>query len=263
MNQALNADDPAHHRIPDTTEMVAQCLLLYSMSGDESDLEDVVNDDYSMGCIAIALKSGSTRYAGEVIQKIEVFNDENTKLPIHMTASMVLGKVVDDLTVRGQTESMTTSILVVFCLVVIILRSFVGGFLAILPLLLCLLCNFSIMGWGGIALQTGTAIIASVALGIGIDYAIHFLNITTIKAREGMPMEQTIEEAAGTAGRAIVYNASAVGVGFFVLVFSSFIWNIYFGAFITLTMVTASVATMTFLPCLICSFRPKFLHRRR
>lgn len=263
MNQALNADDPAFYRVPDTKEMVAQCMLLYTMSGDESDLEDMVNDDYSMGNISIALKSGSTRYAGKVIEQIEAFNQEKTGLPIHMTASMVLGKVVDDLTVKGQTESMIVSILVVFCLVVLILRSFVGGFLAILPLLLCLLCNFGIMGWGGIALQTGTAIIASVALGIGIDYAIHFLNISIIRAREGMPLERALEDAAGTAGRAIVYNATAVGLGFFVLVLSSFIWNIYFGAFITLTMITTSVATLTFLPCLICTFRPKFLARTR
>ncbi len=263
MNQALHADDPAQHRVPDTREMVAQCLLLYTMSGDESDLEEMINHDYSMGTIVIMLKSGSTRYADELVEKIKAFNEEKTRLPIHMTASMVIGKVVDDLTVTGQTESMFTSIGVVFFLVVLILQSFVGGFLAILPLLLCLLCNFGIMGWTGVPLQTGTAIIASVALGIGIDYAIHFLNITIIKARQGMDVQEALQEAGGTAGRAIAYNATAVGFGFSVLVFSSFIWNVYFGAFITLTMVTASFATITYLPCLICTFLPKFLHRRR
>ena len=44
---------------------------------------------------------------------------------------------------------------------------------------------------------------------------------------------------------------------------SSFLWNVYFGAFITLTMLTASLATLTLLPCLVSSFRPAFLLRKQ
>ena len=263
MNQALHEGDPLFHQVPDTRGMVAQCLLLYSMSGDPSDLEEVINDDYSLGCISVALKTGSTRYAGELAEKIKTYNQENTGLDIHMTASMVLGKVVDDLTIQGQIESIAASTVVVFALVALILRSFAGGGLGILPLLLCIVINFGILGWSGIALQLGTAIIASVALGIGIDYAIHFLNVARVKVQEGLDLQQALEETAGTAGRAIVYNAAAVGIGFLVLVFSAFKGDIYFGAFITLTMFTASLATLTLLPCLICSFRPRFLLRKR
>jgi predicted RND superfamily exporter protein len=184
MNQALHADRPEFLRIPDTREMVAQCLLLYSMSGDESDLEEAINDDYSMGCIAVSLRTGSTRYAGKMIQKIEEYNEEHTQLPIGMTAAMVIGKVTDELTIQGQIESIITSTIVVFSLVALILRSFVGGIFAILPLLLCIIINFGILGWGGIPLQTGTAIVESIALGFGIDYAINFLNLSWILARE-------------------------------------------------------------------------------
>jgi len=261
MNQALNDGDPDHHRVPDTREMIAQCLLLYSMSGDESDLEEVVNDDYSIGCIAVNLKSGSTRYAGELVRRIEDFNEENTRLPIRMTASMVLGKIVDDLTIRGQIESMIVSTLVVFALVALILRSLTAGLLGILPLLLCILINFGVLGWLGIALMMGTATIASVALGIGIDYAIHFLNMAKIRVGGAESVEQALEDTAGTAGRAIVYNAAAVGFGFLVMIFSLFKGDIYFGALITLTMFTASLATLTLLPCLICTFRPKFFFK--
>ena len=69
------------------------------------------------------------------------------------------------------------------------------------------------------------------------------------------------EATASTAGRAIIYNAAAVGLGFLTLVLCSFIPQIYFGAFITLTMITASMATLTLLPCLIYSFRPGFLEK--
>ena len=261
MNQALHGDDPGFYRIPDTRELIAQCLLLYSMSGDESDLEDAINDDYSQGCISVFLRSGSTRYARTMIDKIDAYNDGNTRLSIHMTASMVIGKIVDDLTIRGQIESIIVSSIVVFCLVALILRSFIGGLFGILPLMLCIFINFGILGWGGIALQTGTALIGSVALGIGIDYAIHFLNMSRIKGKEEDGVLRALEATAATAGRAIVYNAAAVGLGFLVLAFSSFIPEIYFGAFITLTMITASLATLTLLPCLIYSFRPRFLQK--
>jgi predicted RND superfamily exporter protein len=261
MNQALHGDDPGFYRVPDTRELVAQSLLLYSMSGDESDLEDVINDDYSQGCISVFLKSGSTRYAGKLIQNVETYNDENTRLSIHMTAAAVIGKLIDDMTIQGQIESIITSTIVVFCLVTLILRSFIGGLFGILPLMLCVFINFGILGLAGIPLQTGTALIGSVALGIGIDYAIHFLNMARIKGKEEEGIRRALEATASTAGRAILYNATAVGLGFLALVLCSFIPQIYFGAFITLTMITASVATLTLLPCLIYSFRPRFLEK--
>ncbi len=263
MNQALHADETEYFRIPDTRELVAQCLLLYSMSGDESDLEEAINDEYSMACIAVSLRTGSTRYAGWMIQQIEEFNREHTKLPIGMTAAMVIGKVTDELTIRGQIESIFASTIVVFTLVALILRSFVGGIFAILPLVVCIIINFGILGWWGIPLQTGTAIVASIALGIGIDYAIHYLNMSRIKAREEEGIASAQEATSATAGRAIVYNANAVGLGFLVMAFSSFIGVIQFGMFITLTMLTASMATLTLLPCLIYTFRPKFVLDRK
>lgn len=259
MNQALNEESPEAYRIPDTREMIAQCLLLYSMSGDESDLEDVVDPQHRRACISLRLKTGSTRHAAWIMKEIERYNRDVTKLPMHMTASMVLGKVVDDLTIRGQVESILTSVPVVFVLVSWVFRSFVGGLFAVLPLLLCMVLNFGILGWAGIPLQVGTALIASVALGIGIDYAIHYLNIIRLHAPGATDLGASLRESARTAGRAILYNAAAVGFGFLVLVFSSFIADIYFGAFISLTMFTASLATLTLLPCLIQTFRPRFL----
>jgi predicted RND superfamily exporter protein len=261
MNQALHGDDPAFYRVPETRELVAQCLLLYSMSGDPSDLEDVINDEYSLACISVFLKTGSTRNAGAMIRNIETYNQENLRLPIRMTAAMVIGKVIDDLTIRGQIESIVTSTIVCFGLVALILRSFVGGVFGILPLILCILINFGLLGWAGIPLQTGTALIGSVAMGIGIDYAIHLLNMARIKGKEEEGIRKAMEATASTAGTAIVYNALAVGLGFLVMVLGSFIPGVYFGAFITLTMITASVATLTLLPCLICSFRPRFLQK--
>jgi predicted RND superfamily exporter protein len=212
-----------------------------------------------MACISVSLKTGSTRYAAEMIQQIEAFNEAHTRLPIGMTAAMVIGKVTDELTIKGQIESIVTSTIVVFTLVALILRSFVGGLFAILPLVICIIINFGILGWWGIPLQTGTAIVASIALGIGIDYAIHFLNMSRIKAREEEGIASAQEATGATAGRAIVYNANAVGLGFLVMAFSSFIGVIQFGLFITLTMLTASMATLTLLPCLIYTFRPKFV----
>ncbi len=104
---------------------------------------------------------------------------------------------------------------------------------------------------------------ASIALGIGIDYAIHFLNMSRIQAREEEGIEKAQEATGATAGRAILYNAAAVGLGFLVMAFSSFIGVIQFGIFITLTMLTASMATLTLLPCLIYTFRPRFLQKRQ
>jgi predicted RND superfamily exporter protein len=63
----------------------------------------------------------------------------------------------------------------VLVIVALSYRSFVAGIIAAVPLSIAILCNFAVMGFLGIKLNIGTALIASLAVGIGIDYTIHFI----------------------------------------------------------------------------------------
>jgi len=53
--------------------------------------------------------------------------------------------------------------------------------------------------------------------------------MSRIKGKEEGGIRRALEATASTAGRAIIYNATAVGLGFLALVLCSFIPQIYFG----------------------------------
>jgi predicted RND superfamily exporter protein len=62
----------------------------------------------------------------------------------------------------------------VFIIIAISNRSLAAGIIGGIPIVIAILCNFAVMGFMGIKLNIGTAITASLIVGIGIDYTIHF-----------------------------------------------------------------------------------------
>jgi hypothetical protein len=172
-----------------------------------------------------------------------------------------MGLAVNELIVSGQIRSLILSTPTVFIIAALILNSFVGGILAIIPLSISLFLNFGIIGLSGISLDANVAINSSIAIGIGVDYSIHLLHGVKHGFITKGP-ENAVSEGISITGNAIVFNAASVAFGFLVMVFSSFTGFIKLGSFTALTMFTASAGTLILLPVLINTVKPKFLNSR-
>jgi uncharacterized protein len=107
------------------------------------------------------------------------------------------------------------------------------------------------MGLTGIPLNIATVLVASVALGIGIDYSIHiishFKHIYKITGNARVAIEETIL----ISGKAIIINVVSVSAGFLVLLFSDMVPLQYFGFLIALSMVGSSLGALTLLPVIL------------
>ena len=75
--------------------------------------------------------------------------------------------------------------------------------------------------------------------------------MSRIKGKEEDGVLRALEATAATAGRAIVYNAAAVGLGFLVLAFSGFEINSDMGLMTALTIILALLLDFLFLPILL------------
>ena len=117
--------------------------------------------------------------------------------------------------------------------------------------------NFAVMGFTGITLNVATALIASLAVGVGIDYTIHFIEAFK---REYPGGGDYLYRTFATSGKAILINAVSVGAGFCVLVFSQFRILAQFGALIALSMAVSAVVSLTVIPVLITLVKPKFIY---
>jgi hypothetical protein len=130
-----------------------------------------------------------------------------------------------------------------------------------IPLSLAILINFGIMGFAGINLDMVTSLISSIAIGIGVDYTIHFMNNYHHERLLSDDLQRVTFNTYMVSGKAILVNALSVALGFFVLCFSEFVVLRYIGLLVAVVMVTSSLTAMTVLPVLLNLIKPKFISR--
>jgi predicted RND superfamily exporter protein len=163
--------------------------------------------------------------------------------------------------VESQLISVFISILVVFLIVAVSNRSAIAGLAGSLPLSISILINFAVMGFTGIKLNLGTAMVASLTIGIGIDYTIHFIEAYKREYRAAAGQGDFLRKAFATSGKAILINAVSVGLGFAVLSLSRFTMLGELGRLIALTMATSALVSLTVVPVLLTLIKPKFIYR--
>lgn len=165
------------------------------------------------------------------------------------------------LVVQSQLASVASSLLMVFLILAVYYRSVVAGLIGLTPLATSILINFGVMGAFGIKLNIGTAMVASIAVGVGIDYTIHYMAAFHHEYLAGRRDAELLRRTFLTSGKAIIFNAAAVGAGFAVLTLSRFNMLAYLGALIALTMATSAIVSLTILPVLLQLLNPAFIKR--
>jgi predicted RND superfamily exporter protein len=125
------------------------------------------------------------------------------------------------------------------------------GLIGSVPIVITALISFGIMGFLGIPLNTTTALLSSIAIGIGIDYAVHFLEQFRHNASTTDDKLVAAQITMAHSGKAIIFNAIVVIAGFLVLLFSVFPPNRELGALVSLNMFTSFVGTLTIMLVLL------------
>lgn len=266
MNQAMHDGDPAYYIIPESKDLVAQYLLLFSFSGGSGELDSFVNFDCKSGQILLQMKSQSGYLAQDVVNLVHDYQKHDLDTPkvtnIFTTGLSMLAKEFNRLVVESQIRSFTVSFVLVIFIVSVMFRSFKLGCYSVVPLVVPIVLNFGIMGLAGIKLNAATAVIASLAIGIGIDYSIHFLSRYRHEIQMHDSVDKAIETSLNTSGRAILYNALAVAAGFLVLVPSNFVIISQLGILVALVMITTSLASITLLPAMLKMFPPRLTQKK-
>ncbi|GBD86199.1 putative membrane protein YdgH [bacterium BMS3Abin03] len=170
----------------------------------------------------------------------------------------VLSQMEAELT-PTQTESLLITLIFVVIILSLLFRSSLVGALAVIPIILTILINFSVMGFGNIGLDSFTSMIASIAIGLGIDYAIHFTSRFKKEIKEEGDTLKALQNTLGTTGISILTNAFSVGLGFIVLLAAGGQHIRRFGGLTSLTMIVSAFLTLTLLPSLFILIKPKFL----
>ncbi|MCP4672199.1 MAG: MMPL family transporter [Desulfobacula sp.] len=250
MNESFHNEEKDFYRIPENRQLISQYLLLY----DSGDIEDFVNESYNQARISARLSIHSSSVQRSLINKtrdyIKKINDSND-LKIRVTGKAVQDVTIIDSLVKGQVSSLFLATCIIGLCMFIIFKSWALGMISFIPNLFPLLINFGIMGFSGIALNTATALISAVALGIVVDDTIHFITEYRAQRSQGKSKEACLEKVITTKGRAIISTSLILSGGFAVLVLSSFVPTIQFGFLSALIMLTAVIGDLILLPAIL------------
>jgi predicted RND superfamily exporter protein len=252
LNNAMGEGD----QIPDSRDKIEQ--LWFFIDGNEM-LQQLVNDDLDKGLIISKFISPENSAKIAFTKYMETFIRENSteECQIQITGMPFVDVTMDSSLLRSQLGSLSLAIVFMLIIVSLILRSISNGLFAIVPIISTIIVLFGFMGATGIPLNIATVLVASAALGIGIDYSIHIISHFDHSYKNGENIKQAIESTLANSGKAIVINVVSVSAGFLVLLFSEMVPLRYFGLLIALSMVGSSLGALTLLPATLILFKGK------
>jgi predicted RND superfamily exporter protein len=104
------------------------------------------------------------------------------------------------------------------------------------------------MGWRGVPLDVGSAMVAAIVIGIAVDDCIHLLSVYQRLRDRGEDPASAMRGAVLRVGRAVVTTSLALALGFFALMLSSWSTIAHFGALTGVAMLAALIAVVAVLP---------------
>jgi len=249
MNLSLNGNEESEYRLPPSSEAAAQFFLLYSARAAADDFENILDYDYRQANIRIYIDSGEYIDEKLIIKNIENyindhFNSENLQ-------AKVSGRVnVDYYWVLAIEEShllsVAISLLLVFLMGWLTFRSLFLALLVVVPILLSIIMIYGVMGYTDIWLGVGTSMFASIAIGLGVDFAVH----TTQKmySLEKINIKQQAIKLYNSTGRALFFNALALALGFGILVTSKVVPLVKFGSLVAVAIGSSFIFSLLIIP---------------
>ena len=264
-NQVLNDNE---FTLPKSMsdDLIGQYYFLYEGSS-RRDILSVSDMNYENSRMLVYADTDNSKYWEDFID--DVGNYSNTVLPESIDTKFygfgeyMVSSILE--VIRMQVTSIMVALVLIVGLLIILFRSVVIGFAVSIPLILTMIVNFAIMVTFQIPLDIGTALVASIAFGIGVDYAIHYTSALKNDLRgvkftvAGKDYRKALTKAFSQVARPIVVNSLSLSAGFLVLTVSKYELLSNMGVLIASTMIVCAFITLFLLPTIFLLLKPKSL----
>lgn len=262
MNRALNGGHVDQYKIADNRELIAQYFLLYSASSDPTDFEEEIDYDYRLANVRVTLNTGAYSENKVVVVAMdqylrEQFNDDRVTATLSGRVNLTYHWIKD--LGRSHFTGVAIALLLVWLVSSLLFSSALAGTFALIPVAISILLVYSAMVFFAIPLGVGTSMFAAVAIGLGVDFAIHTIDRLRSLYRQTQDMDHTLALFYPSTGRALFFNLLAIALGFGVLISSKVVPLNNFGTIVAISVTTCFLVSMTLLPALVQLFKPHFI----
>jgi predicted RND superfamily exporter protein len=255
VRQVLRDEDPDSTGRADQEPSDSELLFLLSLA-EASLLDPWMSLDGRRIRISAEAKQSSALDSGRILEEVERRVAATLPIRASYTITGAFAVQYDMLTqVQAlQLRSFFTAWSVVLILLAVFLRSIWLALLGMFPTTLPVTLTLGVMGFWGINLDIGTAMVGAVVLGIAVDDTIHLLARFRRERSEGATRGDAIHEAVVHVGRPVITTSAALVVGFLAMTVSSWESVASFGLLSAIAILGALVADLVLLPALVMGF---------
>ena len=253
MHREMNDGDPKFDAVPDSQDVVAQYLL--ALEG--KDLVKYVDHNYSTANVVVRHNVTSSWELSSVLAGLDRHVSANfpRDVKVRYTGEGILINNAADYMAINELTSFSSTFLIIGALHSLLFMSLRAGLLSLVPNVIPILLNYGLMGLLGIPLNTGTALIATIAIGIAVDDTVHHMVRYSRELNTHHDQRVAMFNTLRAQGKPIIYVSTALAGGFLALAFSSFVPTWYFAVLSAMVMLVAAVTELVITPILMSSTR--------
>jgi predicted RND superfamily exporter protein len=235
-------------RLPLTTDDVDRAFTALSPTR----LRERVDDDHRWTRVTVFIRDADYSRIDNVLQAAERETSvQGLGQKIIPFGDGWISYLTVRLLVEGQVSSIALALLTDLILISLLLRSVRMGLIAVLPVAFSLLLVLAALAVAGTPLGIANSMFAGIALGIGLDFAIHLTTAYRERLRQGMPAGEALRKTLELTGPAICVSAASITAGFSVLMLSELSPNVQLGVMICMCLLTCAVTTLLLIPSLL------------
>ena len=266
VNRLTHNDDPRWMQLPDNAEEVGGLMFAYMASSPiPGALKEFITPGENEANMVFYYKDHQAETIRRVVALAEsgIQQIEKEVPGLHIE----LGGGIIGVTAAGNqalhTDHMIiipTVMLAAFLLVMAYYQSFHAGWLMVLPMLFSTLLTYAYMGAANIGISVNTVPVIAVGVGVGIDYAVYFMDRIREEMAHCRDIHKSVINAVATTGYAVSFTAATLVAGVIMWIFMSDLrFQSDAAVLLSFMLIVNAIAAMLIVPAWCVVFKPHFL----
>jgi predicted RND superfamily exporter protein len=258
--------EPKWAFVPDKQKYIAELFYTFTQTGAGGDLDRFLSEDMRYGTVVTLFHGYSHDIIMNAINSGQEWANRNAGDDVKFLFAGGLFGVLAAVN-EAVENSYWTTLALVMCAVAAFLYftygTLVGTIILMIPVLMAQFATEAFMYLMRIDLNVNSLPVAAVGAGVGVDYGIYHFSRMIDLVDEGLGLDEAVDGATATTGKAIIFTASTMIVGAIFWWFSDLKFQAEMGLLLGLLMAFNTFGGLVLVPAWIKVIRPRFLTNRQ
>jgi predicted RND superfamily exporter protein len=259
---SMHEDDPQCYHLPRDDRALHFITRRMLYSGEPGTWDKYVHVEEKFANIVIYCRDKMPKTIESIMGHIEAYLAETPGAPggKYRLAGGAVGVQagVREVIADAQIWNLIFALGGIFLFCAINFRSVTAGLILTIPLAVSNILTFALMGAYQIGLTVNTYPVASIGIGLGVDYGIYFMSRLLEEREGGADLNKAVLQTLRSNGRAIIMIATTLTIGLIIWIFSPLKFQAEMGALLAILLFLNMLGALLLVPAMICILKPKF-----